>query len=181
MKFKVGDIAVEPTLGICRIEGAKIMKVDNREDLFYVFRSGNASVLIPKSQVERSGIRKPMDDEDIKKIFSLFRSPVTPVRQDARAQYISYREIMKSGDPTRIAKLLRNLYILEQSNDLKGKEREIMDSARRFLVEEVTFVKQLPKAKVTERINNALKTMYKKKQTKEREKAKKEKKPGKNK
>lgn len=175
MKFKIGDVAVEPTLGICKIEGVKIMKVDGKEDIFYVFKAGNASVLIPKTQLEKSGIRKPMDEEDIKKIITLLRSPVTPIRQDARAQYISYREIMKSGDPTKIAKLLRNLFILEQTDDLKGKEREIMESARRFLVDEITFVKQAPKAKVTERLNSALKAMYKKKITKDRDKAKKDK------
>lgn len=173
MKLTIGETVVEPTLGICKIEGVKLMTIDDKEEIYYVFKSGNASVLVPKPQLEKRGIRKPMDEEDIKKVFTLLRSPVSPTRQDARAQYISYRDIMKSGDPMKIAKLLRGLYILEQSDELKGKEREIMDSARRFLVDEITFVKQTPKAKVTERINNALKTMYKKKMTKDREKTKK--------
>ena len=43
---------------------------------------------------------------------------------------MGYREVMKSGDPVRISKLLRDLYTLEQSDELKGKEREIMEGAK---------------------------------------------------
>jgi RNA polymerase-interacting CarD/CdnL/TRCF family regulator len=73
----------------------------------------------------------------------------------------------------RITKLLRDLYTLEQSDQLKGKEREIMEAARKFLVDEITFVKEASKASVSEQINDSLRQMYKKKLQKERAKAKK--------
>ena len=73
----------------------------------------------------------------------------------------------------RITKLLRDLYILEQSDELKGKEREIMEQAKKFLVDEITFIKSASKTSVSEQINDALRQMYKKKVQKDRAKAKK--------
>src|SRR5690606_15678346 len=96
--------------------------------------------------------------------------PAAPNRNDARLQYVNYREIMQSGDPVLITKLLRDLYILEQSDDLKGKEKEIMEQARKFLCEEIAFVREQSKTSVMETINEALRQMHKKKMAKDKEK-----------
>jgi len=173
IKLKVGDVVVEPTIGICTVEGVRRMKIDQTEEDYYIFQSGNTKVLVPKGEVEKRGIRKPMSKEEVKKIFSLLKVPVTPNRSDAKMQYLSYREIMKSGDPQKITKLLRDLYTLDQTDELKGKEKEIMEQARKFLCDEITYIKGQSKTKVIEDINESLRAMYKKKIAKEREKAKK--------
>ncbi len=169
--FKIGETLVEPTIGICQLEGIRRMKVDGMEENYYIFKASNARVLVPKSQAEKRGIRKPMTREEVKKIFTFLKIPVSPTRSDARLQYMSYRNVMKSGNPQKITKLLRDLYTLDQSDELKGKEREIMDQARRFLCDEIAYVRQASKTSIIERINDSLRTMYKKKLQKEREKA----------
>lgn len=173
MAFKIDETVVEPTLGICTIEAVKRMIIDGKQDDYYVFQSGNARVMVPRDQVIRRGIRKPMTKDEVRKIINLLKVPVSPSREDAKMQYMGYREIMKSGDPVRITKLLRDLYILEQSDELKGKEREIMEQAKKFLVDEITFIRQASKTSVSEQINDALRQMYKKKVQKDRAKAKK--------
>jgi CarD family transcriptional regulator len=173
LNFRIGETVVEPTLGICTVEGIKRMTIDQKAEDYYVFQSGTARVMVPRTQVERRGIRKPMTKEEVRKIINLLKVPVSPSREDAKMQYIGYREIMKSGDPVRVVKLLRDLYTLEQADDLKGKEREIMEQAKKFLVEEIAFIKQASKTSVSEQINDSLRQMYKKKLQKERGKAKK--------
>ncbi|MCX8035859.1 MAG: hypothetical protein N3D11_02160 [Candidatus Sumerlaeia bacterium] len=173
LKFKIGETVVEPTLGICTIAGVKRMTIDGKVSDFYIFEAGNAKVLVPRDQVEKRGIRKPMTKEEVRKIVNLLKVPVSPSREDAKMQYMGYREIMKSGDPVRITKLLRELYTLEQSDELKGKEREIMEQAKKFLVDEITYIKGASKTSISEQINESLRQMYKKKLQKERAKAKK--------
>jgi len=172
--FKIGETLVEPTVGICQLEGIRRMHVDGITENYYIFKATNARVLVPKSQLDKRGIRKPMTKDDVKKIFTFLKIPVSPTRSDARLQYMSYRNVMKSGEPQKITKLLRDLYTLDQADELKGKEREIMDQARRFLCDEISFVRQASKTSIMERINDSLRTMYKKKLQKEREKAKKQ-------
>jgi RNA polymerase-interacting CarD/CdnL/TRCF family regulator len=172
--FKVGETVVEPTVGICQLEGIRRMEVDGKEENYYIFKASNSRVLVPRSQIDKRGIRRPMTKDDVKKIFTFLKIPVSPTRNDARLQYMSYRNVMKSGEPQKITKLLRDLYTLDQADELKGKEREIMDQARRFLCDEISYVRQISKTTVMERINESLRTMYKKKMQKEKEKAKKQ-------
>lgn len=161
--IRVGDTVVEPTLGICTVEGIRRMKVDGADEDFYIFDSGKARVMVPRSQVAKRGIRRPMTKVDVKKLYGLLRMPVSPSRGDARQTYLNYRDIIKSGDPVKICKLVRELYILDEMDDLKGKEKEIMEQAMSFLVGEILFVTEDSKTKVRKEIEDCLEKMYKKK------------------
>jgi len=171
-QFQVGDTVVEPTLGICKVEGVRRMTVDGQTEDYYIFLSGKARVMVPKSQVEKRGIRKPMTDADIKKMYATLRTPVSPARGDARQMYLNYRDIIKSGDPIRICRLIRELHILSETDDLKGKEKEIMEQAMEFLVNEMLFVTDESKTKVRRNIEECLGKMYEKKVDKETKKSK---------
>lgn len=167
--FHVGDIVVEPTLGICRIQGIQPRSVDGRSEDYFVFQAASARVMVPRSQLEKRGIRLPMSKEEIKKLTNGLKIPVAPSRGDAREEYLEYQEILRSGDPARISKLLRKLFLLEQADDLKGKEKELMEQARKFLVEEITFIQGTSKTKTLGDINENLRQMYKRKLKKDRE------------
>lgn len=167
--FRIGDTVVEPTIGVCRVQGIRKMVVDGAIEEYFIFQAPTAKVLVPKSQLTKRGIRRPMTKDDIKKVTTTLRMPVSPIRGDARTQYLDYQETLKSGDPGRISKLLRNLYILDQSDDLKGKEKELMEQARKFLVDEITFIKGTPKTQILNDINESLRQMYRKKTQKDRE------------
>lgn len=172
VRFKRGETVVEPSIGLCQVEGIRRMKYDGLDQDYYIFKAAHTRLYVPVDKAEKQGIRRPMTNDEVKKIYTLLKQPVSPNRTDSRLQYLNYREIIKSGDPTKISRLLRDLYILEQSDDLKGKERDIMEQAKRFLCEEITFVKDQPKTKVIEQITESLRMMYKKKVAKDREKTK---------
>ncbi|MCB2155956.1 hypothetical protein KQI84_13825 [bacterium] len=173
MKFNKGETIVEPTIGICTVIGMKRMHVDGQDMIMYIFQAQNAQVYVPADQLEKRGIRRPMTRDEVKRVLANLKVPASPNRSDARLQYVNYREIMKSGDPARITRLLRDLYILDQNDDLKGKEKEIMDQAKKFLCDEISFVREVSKTQVMETLNEALRQMYKKKIQKDKEKAKK--------
>jgi CarD family transcriptional regulator len=167
--FQVGETVVEPSVGVCRIEGIKSQIIDGKQEDYYIFNSGTAKVYVPMSQIERRGVRRPMTRDEIKKIYAQLKMPVSPARNDARLQYLSYREVMKSGEPVKISKLLRELFMLDKMDELKGKEKEIMEQAKKFLVDEIAFIREDPKAKVLEDIQGCLDAMYKRKVTKDKE------------
>ena len=163
VEFAPGDTVVEPTIGICRVEGVCSKTIDGVTEEYYIFSSEKARVMVPKSQLPKRGIRKPMTDEGVKKVYNLLKMPVSPSRGDARQMYLNYREIIKSGDPVKICKLIRDLYVLDETDELKGKEKEIMEQAMSFLVEEILYVSQESKTKVRRDIEECLSKMYKKK------------------
>lgn len=173
MKFNIGETVIEPTNGICTMEGMRRMRVDGEDMTVYIFQATNAKVYVPADQIENRNIRRPMSREDVKKVLASLKQPVSPNRDDARLQYTNYREIMKSGDPMKIARLLRDLYILHQADDLKGKEKEIMEQAKKFLCDEIAYIRHISKNQVQEQIDEGLRQMHKKKMAKDKEKAKK--------
>ncbi len=167
--FKIGDTVVEPSIGVCQVQGIRTMIVDGSNEDYYIFQGNNAKVMVPRSQLEKRGIRRPMSKEDARKVTGALKVPVNPTRGDARLQYLEYQETMRSGDPARISKLLRKLFILDQSDDLKGKEKELMEQAKKFLVDEITFTQGDSKTKVTNDVDESLRAMYKKKLQHDRE------------
>jgi RNA polymerase-interacting CarD/CdnL/TRCF family regulator len=169
--FRVGDTVVEPTIGICNVEGIRRMTVDGREEDYFIFHSGKARVMVPRSQLAKRGIRKPMTKEAVRKLYAQLRMPLSPSRGDARQMYLNYRDIIKSGDPMRICKLVRELCILDEMDDLKGKEKEIMEQAMSFLVDEILFVTDDSKTKVRRELDDCLSKMLKKKADKDAKKA----------
>ncbi len=162
-QFKVGDTVVEPSIGICRIQEVRRITVDGGVEEYFIFQGPHAKVMVPQSQLVKRGIRKPMSKDDVRKVTGALRVPVAMHRGDARAQYLEYQDTMRSGDPTRISKLLRRLFVLDQSDNLKGKEKELMEQALRFLVDEITFIQGASKTKITGDIHESLRLMYKKK------------------
>lgn len=174
IEFKTGDKVVEPTIGICEIQGIRRMKVDGKETDFYVFAGpNNTTVLVPKYQIERRGVRPPMTKEEIKKVMASLKVPTSPEKDSPHNQYTKYREILNTGDPAKISRLIRDLYILDQNNALRGKEREIMELALKFLIDEICYVREESHTKIKEEIDDALRQMFKKKAQKEREEKKK--------
>jgi len=171
--FKLEETVVEPTIGICTVAGMRRMTVDGVEEDYYIFQAGNAKVMVPRSQLPKRGIRRPMTKDEVKRIFAQLKTPVSPNRNDARMQYTNYRDIMKSGDPHKISRLLRDLFTLDQFDELKGKEKEIMEQAKKFLCDEITFIREASKTQVMESINEALRQMYKKKVQRDKEKGRK--------
>ncbi|MGF1572883.1 MAG: CarD family transcriptional regulator [Sumerlaeia bacterium] len=172
MKFAKGETVVDPTIGICVVLGMTKMHVDKEDMVMYIFEAHGAKIMVPEKKVEERGIRRPMSRDDVKRVLASMKNPVAPNRNDARLQYVNYRDVMKSGDPAKITRLLRDLFILDQTNDLKGKEKEIMEQARKFLCDEIAFVREVSKTQVLEIINEALRGMFKKKQARDKEKAK---------
>jgi CarD family transcriptional regulator len=172
VKFKVGQVVVEPSAGICTVEGLSRMQIDGKTENFYIFQSGKARIMIPETQLPTRGIRKPMTSTQIKKIMSLLKVPVTPQRDETQPPYLQYREVLRTGDPLKITRLMRELYILDQGDELRGKEKDLLEYAKRLLCDEITYVKNASKTKVMEDINKCLQAMYKKKLAKDRQKAK---------
>jgi len=170
MRFKTGDTVVEPTIGICTIEGVRRMDVDGRTDDYFILNppSGSSKVYVPRHMMEKRGIRPPMDKEHVRRLLTYLKTPVQVSREDARLQYLTYRDIMKSGDPVKISRLLRELYILDQTDELKGKEKEIMEQAKTFLIEEMVYVREMSRTKAGEAIDECLRVMFKAKQEAEK-------------
>jgi CarD family transcriptional regulator len=61
-------------------------------------------------------------------------------------------EMLKSGSPTEVAKVLRDLFRLKGDKDLSFGERRLLDTARSLLVTELALALETEEAKIDETI-----------------------------
>ena len=91
MKFNIGETVIEPTNGICTMEGMRRMKVDGQDMTVYIFQAANAKVYVPADQVESRNIRRPMSRDEVKRVLAdptsaaALRAAAEPFRAEASA------------------------------------------------------------------------------------------------
>ena len=161
-EFSVGETVVEPSIGICEIKGKTRLQIDDKIEDFFIFHSGTAKVMIPKSQLKKRGIRKPISPKEVKKIYKLLSDYKEVSRDVSRQQYINDMNILKRGNIIEIATLLKSLYTVELVTELKGKEKEIFNNAKRVVMDELMYVTKKSKAIVNNEIDKALAEISKK-------------------
>ena len=144
--FQVGDMAVHPAHGVGEVTGIEKRDLGGSMNLFYVMKiiESGLKVLIPTSSVAQVGLRRVMSKKEADKVLRILRAPEVAVDlQPWNRRFRAYTEMLKSGSPYEIAKVLRDMYRLKFDKDLSFGERRLLDQAKSLLVKELALAKQM--------------------------------------
>jgi CarD family transcriptional regulator len=95
-------------------------------------------IMVPTETAAAAGLRPVISRKDAKKVLDILRSDEVAVKtQPWNRRYREYMEMLKSGSPFEVAKVLRDLYRLKSEKDLSFGERRLLDTARSLLVTEL--------------------------------------------
>jgi CarD family transcriptional regulator len=75
--------------------------------------------------------------------FQVGDMAVHPAHGVGEGRFRAYTEMLKSGSPYEIAKVLRDMYRLKFDKDLSFGERRLLDQAKSLLVKELALAKQM--------------------------------------
>jgi CarD family transcriptional regulator len=145
--FKVGDMAVHPAHGVGEVERLEDRDFGGRMTTVYVIkiRDTGLKVMVPTETTERVGLRPVMKKKEAQKILDILKAPEVAVDvQPWNRRFRAYTEMLKSGLPSEIAKVLRDMYRLRFDKDLSFGERRLLDQARSLLVQELALAKKVP-------------------------------------
>lgn len=145
--FEVGDMAVHPAHGVGEVTGIEKRDLGGSMNLFYVMKiiDSGLKVMIPTSSVAQVGLRRVMSKKEADKVLRILRAPEVAVDlQPWNRRFRAYTEMLKSGSPYEIAKVLRDMYRLKFDKDLSFGERRLLDQAKSLLVKELALAKQMP-------------------------------------
>lgn len=163
--FKKGAKAVYPAHGVVRIKGIEVKEICGTKKAYYILNviDSDAIVMVPTDNAESVGLRAVIDKSQIPKIYSIlagknksFNSPNG--HQSWNKRYREYAEKIKSGDIVEVAKVLKDIKILQNIKELSFGERRIMDSARSLLVKEISVAKSLDEEFIAGEIEKLLST-----------------------
>jgi CarD family transcriptional regulator len=153
--FSVGDKAVHPAHGVGEVAAVEERDFGGRPATCYVLKilDTGLKVMVPTEAVARVGLRPVMKKREAQKILDILKAPEVAVDlQPWNRRFRAYTEMLKSGLPSEIAKVLRDMYRLKFDKDLSFGERRLLDQARSLLIQELALAKRVAPASIESEI-----------------------------
>ena len=161
--FKVGDKVIYPNQGLGIIEDIQEESYYGEKFRIYHLRilSNDTLVLVPSSNAEEIGIRKPASTGLIRKIFEFMRNGDVDVTMNWKGRYKEHLNLLKSGCMLDMALVLKSLYYLNLIKPLSFREKKMMEKAKDLIVAEMSEVSSLPSSEIEERVFQTLSLCFK--------------------
>ena len=152
----IGDKVVYPMQGIGiidRIED-KIFSGKNREYIIVKILSNNLEIMIPSDKISNSNLRKITDNSTLEDVlFDLANKNNKLEGISAKERYQNNMTKMKSGSLKDSAEVVNDLILMNKEKSLNTSEKQLFNTAHKFLVQEVSFIKNISETEATDFLN----------------------------
>lgn len=158
--FSIGDTVIHPNHGIRKVESIQNDISTEAKRLIYVLKPnkpipGNFRLLIPKETIKSSGVHYPINKSKIPSVLQVLEDEPNGLSEDYTRGYDLSKEKIQSGNLYKTAEALRDLEKQKDHKSYSIKE-QLLQSARKILVEEISYVKGIHKYEAEELVDNAL-------------------------
>ncbi|MBM3305657.1 MAG: hypothetical protein FJY79_06935 [Candidatus Aminicenantes bacterium] len=161
--LKIGDKVIYPNQGLGVIEA--IREESHNGELFTVFHlriiANDTLVTVSSSTATEIGIRRPVSEGSIKKVFQFMRNGAVDVTTDWKGRYKEHLNLMKSGTLIDMALVLKSLYYLSLSKPLSFREKKMMEKARELIVSEISEASDEPCSRIEQKVEGTLSRCFK--------------------
>jgi Transcriptional regulators, similar to M. xanthus CarD len=156
--FDIGEIVVYPKHGVGEIIKIETMEVSSIKTRFYVVKmeQGKLTIHVPLDKQEEVGLRKICSKKIINEVFDVLKlkPKIRRIMWSRRAQ--EYDTKIFSGDPIKIAEVVRDLFRKNSQPEQSYSERQMFQLALERLAREVAAVEKTDYFQSTEKIENIL-------------------------
>jgi CarD family transcriptional regulator len=144
--FKIGDKAVHPSHGLAEVTAIETRDFGGTSALYYILRilDNGMKVMVPLSAATQVGLRYAMSELQANEVLETMRAREVAVDlQPWSRRFRAYTDMIKSGSPHEVAKVLRDMHRLRFDKDLSFGERRLLDQAKSLLVKELALAKRM--------------------------------------
>ena len=156
--FKIGEIVVYPKHGVGEITRLETMKLSNIKSEFYVVKmeQSKLTIWVPLEKQEAVGLRKILSKKNIEEVYNILKSKpkIRRIMWSRRAQ--EYDSKIYSGDPIKIAEVIRDLFRKNNYPEQSYSERQMFQIALERLAREVAAIEKTDYFNATEKIEKIL-------------------------
>lgn len=151
--FSIGDKVVYPMQGtgiIERIED-KIFSGKNKEYIILRIISNNLEIMIPSDKISNSNLRKISDNSTLNHVlFNLTNRHNYSEDVSAKERYQNNVNKIKSGSLKDSAEVVYDLMLINKEKSLNTSEKQLFNTARKFLIEEISLIKDISVVEATD-------------------------------
>ena len=158
LQFEVGDKVIYPNQGLGIVERIETRTIMGTTCGFYSLRmaSSDTTVLVPVDNVEDVGLRRAIEDHEVKKLFNLLGNGKIDSHQNWKGRFKDNSNKMRTGSLYDVVDVLKSLNHLSQSKNLSFREKRMLDRAKFLVVSEISEVVSEPSETIEERVEKAL-------------------------
>jgi CarD family transcriptional regulator len=161
MSFSVGDKAVHPAHGVGEITQIEERLIGSDQIDFYILKLVNGksgTIRVALNAVDRVGLRQVMSRNAAKTVLNeLKKDEMAVTSQPWNRRYREYTEMLKSGSPIKVAKVLRDLSkVRSDKGELSYGERKLMEQARKLLITELALARRVREETIERDIDKIL-------------------------
>ena len=157
-EFKIGETVVYPKHGVGEITNIENMEIADIKTSFYVVKMEQSKLIIrvPLEKKEEVGLRKISSKKIIEIVYETLKlkPKIRRIMWSRRAQ--EYETKIFSGDPIKIAEVVRDLFRKSSQSEQSYSERQMFQVAIERLAREVAAVEKTDYFQSTEKIEQIL-------------------------
>jgi RNA polymerase-interacting CarD/CdnL/TRCF family regulator len=144
--LKPGDRVVYPKQGVYRVTGLEQKDIAGQRLEFVKMtrEEDGASVLVPLGKVATIGLRRVATAADIEGVFHYLGATYGDPELDWKVRHRDNVERLIAGGVLGVAEVVKGLHSLSRLRPLPAKERELYDSSRHLLVNEISVSLGVP-------------------------------------
>ncbi|MFO3666037.1 CarD family transcriptional regulator [Anaerococcus sp. ENR0831] len=156
--FKIGDKIVYPNHGAGTIDSIEKKEFLGEEKDYYILKMpiGSMDISIPIANIDKMHIRDVIGKEEGDEVLKILDDQPTEMSSNWNVRYRENQEIIKTGDIFEIAKMVRNLTILDKEKGLSTTEKKLLNRARRIMASELVMAGSLDKEKAEKMIDESI-------------------------
>ena len=157
-EFKIGEIVVYPKHGVGEITNIDNMEISNIKTKFYIVKMEQSKLIIrvPLDKKDEVGLRKISSRKIIEEVYTTLKlkPKIRRIMWSRRAQ--EYEAKIFSGEPVKIAEVVRDLFRKNSQSEQSYSERQMFQVAIERLAREVAAVEKTDYFQSTEKIEQIL-------------------------
>ena len=115
------------------------MMGEKRDYLTINILHNNMTVMVPCENASRAGLRRVIDEEQVKKVIGVLTDDVSEMPKNWNRRFKYNREKIKTGDVFELAEVVRNLAIREIEKGLSTGEKQMYTRAKKILASEFMY------------------------------------------
>lgn len=158
IEFQTGDTVVYPKHGVGEIVKIESMEIASIKTMFYVVKmeQSKLTIRVPLEKQEEVGLRKISSKKIIEEVFQVLKlkPKIRRIMWSRRAQ--EYDAKIFSGEPIKIAEVVRDLFRKNTQAEQSYSERQMFQVAIERLAREVAAVEKTDYFQSTEKIESTL-------------------------
>lgn len=156
--FSIGDQIAHHLHGAGVIDGIEERRINGVTRKYYQFRlpAGGMEVMIPVDHCEEIGIRPIISAEEADELLQELGDIEIDMTQNWNRRYRENMDKLRSGDPCKVAEVIRNLMRVEREKRLSTGEKKLLANARQILTSEIVLVEGIPEEEAMSMIDKAV-------------------------